>query len=79
MSAGQDMGLGYAMARSWGFRPDAFASYTVATNLWNALGKFAMGLTVLAIAALLGVGLPTGLSAIILSASAFMAGFAPER
>lgn len=67
------MGLGYAMARSWGFRPDAFASYTVATNLWNALGKFAMGLTVLATAALLGVGLPTGLSAIILSATAFMA------
>lgn len=66
------MGLGYAMARSWGFRPDAFASYTVATNLWNALGKFAMGLAVLATAALLGVGLPSGLSAIVLSASAFM-------
>jgi uncharacterized membrane protein YbhN (UPF0104 family) len=67
------MGLGYAMARSWGFTPEAFAAYTVTTNLWNALAKFMMGLGVLAAAALFGVGLPTGLGAIVLSASAFMA------
>jgi uncharacterized membrane protein YbhN (UPF0104 family) len=66
------MGLGYAMTRSWGFRPEAFASFTVATNLWNAIGKFAGGLGVLALAALLGVPLPTGLVPVILGASAFV-------
>lgn len=67
------MGLGYAMTHSWGFRSDRFASYTVATNLWNALGKFSSGLAILAVAAVLGVGLPSGLGSIVISASVFMA------
>jgi uncharacterized membrane protein YbhN (UPF0104 family) len=67
------MGLGYAMARSWGFGSDRFASYTVSTNLWNAVGKFVVGLGVLALAAVFGTELPSGLSAIVISASAFMA------
>jgi uncharacterized protein (TIRG00374 family) len=66
------MGLGYAMARSWGFGADRFASYVVATNLWNALGKFTFALGVLAGALLLGAGLPTGTGAVILSASVFI-------
>ncbi|HET6151743.1 MAG TPA: lysylphosphatidylglycerol synthase domain-containing protein [Marmoricola sp.] len=66
------MGLGYAMTRSWGFRPEAFASFTVATNLWNAVGKFVAGLGVLALAAVLGVPLPSGLAPVILGASAFV-------
>jgi uncharacterized protein (TIRG00374 family) len=66
------MGLGYAMARSWGFRSDRFASYVVATNLWNALGKFLMGLTVLVLATAFGLGLPTGLGPIVVSAAAFV-------
>ncbi len=67
------MGLGYAMARSWGFNREAFTSYTVTTNLWNAVGKFTVGLAVLAVAALLDVGLPSALGVIVLSASVFMA------
>lgn len=66
------MGLGFAMARSWGFSSDRFASYTVATNLWNALGKFAMAVGILTVAAWLGVGLPSGLGRIVLSASFFI-------
>ncbi|MFL6171795.1 MAG: flippase-like domain-containing protein [Marmoricola sp.] len=67
------MGLGFAMARSWGFSSDRFASYTVSTNLWNALGKFLVGLGVLAAAALLGHRLPSGLGAVVLGASVFVA------
>lgn len=67
------MGLGYAMARGWGFTADAFTSYTVSTNLWNAVGKFVAATGVLATAALLGVGLPTGLGPVVLSAAAFLA------
>src|SRR5690349_18279028 len=66
------MGLGYAMTKSWGFRSDSFASYTVSTNLWNAVGKFVSGLSVLAIAALLGTRLPSGLGAVVISASVFI-------
>ncbi len=66
------MGLGYAMARSWGFGADRFASFTVATNLWNALGKFAASLAILAAAAGFGLGLPSGLGPIVLSATVFM-------
>ncbi|WP_183407091.1 lysylphosphatidylglycerol synthase transmembrane domain-containing protein [Nocardioides marmorisolisilvae] len=66
------MGLGYAMARSWGFGSDRFASYTVSTNLWNALGKFVVGLTVLATAALLDQRLPSGLGAVVIGASVFI-------
>ncbi|MBO9523252.1 MAG: flippase-like domain-containing protein [Nocardioidaceae bacterium] len=67
------MGLGYAMARSWGFRADRFASYTVSTNLWNALGKFVMGVAVLGVAATLDSRLPSGVGAALAGASAFMA------
>ncbi|MFL6061334.1 MAG: lysylphosphatidylglycerol synthase domain-containing protein [Marmoricola sp.] len=66
------MGLGYAMARSWGFPSDRFASYTVATNLWNAVGKFVVSMLILATAAVLGVGLPSGLGAAVLGATAFI-------
>ncbi|MCW2787129.1 MAG: hypothetical protein JWP74_3646 [Marmoricola sp.] len=67
------VGLGYGMARSWGFGCDQYASYTVATNVWNALGKFLMGTSVLATAALLGTGLPSGLGSVVLGATAFVA------
>ena len=67
------MGLGYAMARSWGFGSDRFASYTVSTNLWNALGKFVVGLGVLATAAVLGQRLPSGLGAVVIGATVFVA------
>lgn len=66
------MGLGYAMARSWGFGADRFASFTVSTNLWNALGKFGASLAILAAAAAFGVGLPSGLGPVVLYATAFM-------
>lgn len=66
------MGLGYAMARSWGFPSDRFASFTVATNLWNAVGKFVVSMLILAAAAVLGVGLPSGLGAAVLGATVFM-------
>ena len=66
------MGLGYAMARSWGFGADRFASFTVSTNLWNALGKFSASLAILATAAGFGLGLPSGLGPIVLSATIFM-------
>jgi putative heme transporter len=67
------MGLGYAMARSWGFKREAFTCYTVTTNLWNSVGKFTVGLVVLAVASLLDVGLPSALGVIVLSATTFMA------
>lgn len=63
------MGLGYAMAKSWGFRSDSFAAYTLSTNLWNVVGKFVMGITVLAVAALFGAGLPSGLGSATISAT----------
>ena len=66
------MGLGYAMARSWGFGADRFASFTVSTNLWNALGKFGASLAILAAAAGFGLGLPSGLGPIVASATVFM-------
>lgn len=66
------MGLGYAMARSWGFGADRFASFTVSTNLWNALGKFGASLAILAAAAGFGLGLPSGLGPVVLSATIFM-------
>lgn len=66
------MGLGYAMARSWGFGPDRFASYTVSTNLWNALGKFGVSLAILAAAGTSGLGLPSGLGAVVWPATVFM-------
>jgi uncharacterized membrane protein YbhN (UPF0104 family) len=67
------MGLGYAMARSWGFGSQSFASYTVTTNLWNAVGKFVMGIGVLAGATVFGVALPSGLGPVVLSATVFIA------
>jgi uncharacterized membrane protein YbhN (UPF0104 family) len=66
------MGLGYAMARSWGFRAEAYASYTVSTNLWNMIGRFITGLSILGTAALLGNRLPGGLGPVLLGAGAFM-------
>ena len=66
------MGLGYAMARSWGFGADRFTSFTVSTNLWNALGKFGASLAILAAAAGFGLGLPSGLGPIVLSATVSM-------
>ncbi|MCW2855403.1 MAG: hypothetical protein JWR52_1018 [Marmoricola sp.] len=63
------MGLGYAMTKSWGFRSDSFAAYTLTTNLWNVFGRFVMGITVLAVAAVFGAGLPSGLSSVMISAS----------
>lgn len=38
------VGLGLAMARSWGFRSSAFALFTVLTNLWNVLAKLLLPL-----------------------------------
>jgi uncharacterized membrane protein YbhN (UPF0104 family) len=67
------MGLGFAMARSWGFGAHRFASYTVSTNLWNAFGKFGASLVILAAAGLFGLGLPSGLGPIVVSATVFMA------
>jgi uncharacterized membrane protein YbhN (UPF0104 family) len=67
------MGLGYAMARSWGFASDRFASYTLATNVWNAVGKLVMGMSVLAVAALFGAALPSGLGRVVVSAVAVVA------
>ena len=66
------MGLGYAMTRSWGFGPDRFASYTVVTNLWNALGKFTASILILLCAAVLGSTLPSGLTSVVISASVFV-------
>ena len=66
------MGLGYAMARSWGFGADRFASFTVSINLWNALGKFAASLVILAAAGAFGLEMPSGLGPIVLSATIFM-------
>jgi uncharacterized membrane protein YbhN (UPF0104 family) len=63
------MGLGYAMSRSWGFRSDNFAAFTLSTNLWNVVGKFVMGITVLAVAAIFGAGLPSGLGSATISAT----------
>ena len=67
------MGLGYAMARSWGFSSDRFASYTVSTNLWNVIGKLILATVVLTIAAACGVSLPIGMGGVVLTASAFVA------
>lgn len=66
------MSLGYAMTRTWGFRSDAFASFTVATNLWNAVGKFLASIVVLTAAAALGVALPAGIASVVLSAGVFV-------
>lgn len=66
------MALGYAMTRGWGFESEAFASFTVATNLWNAVGKFLASVLVLAAATILGVGLPTGVNTALLSAVALV-------
>lgn len=66
------MGLGYAMTRSWGIRSDAFASFTVASNLWNAVGKFVASGLILTAAAALGVALPAGTTKIVLSACVFV-------
>lgn len=67
------MGLGFAMARGWGFKPDRFASFTLSTNLCNSVGKLVVGSTVLAVAAPSGVGLPGGLGRVLGSAAAFVA------
>ncbi len=54
------MSLNYVMIRGWGMEPTAFAAYTVVTNIWVILIKFA--LPVLAAVALLGTGVGLGTS-----------------
>lgn len=67
------MGLGYAMSRSWGFGADRYASFLVSTNLWNMVGRFVAGISILGGAALLGARMPSGITPIILGAVAFSA------
>ena len=48
------IGLNYAMVRSWGHGPSAFAPFTALTTLWNILVKLA--LPVVALVLLVGAG-----------------------
>lgn len=52
------MGLGYVMARTWKISPTAFASFTVVSNLWNVLGKLAVGAVLGAGAVAFGMSVP---------------------
>lgn len=53
-------GLGFAMARTWGFGTEEFASFTLISNAWNMLGRLVVGVGVVAVAGRLGVTLPHG-------------------
>ena len=64
------MGLGFAMSRRWGVPGERFASFTVVSNLWNAVGKLVVGISLLAVAALAGTAFPPGTAALVLSACA---------
>jgi len=58
--------LNYRMARSWGFSPASFASYTVVTNLWDVLAKFVLPVAVVPVL-LFGPPLHAGLAHLILA------------
>jgi uncharacterized protein (TIRG00374 family) len=64
------MGLGYVMARRWGFSPASFASFAAITHLWNVVGKLAVGLGLLCGAMVIGVQLPSALNEILAIISA---------
>ena len=64
------MGLGFAMSRRWGFPGERFASFTLVSNLWNAVGKLVVGVSLLAAAALAGTAFPPGTAGLVLSACA---------
>lgn len=61
-------GLGFAMARSWGFTAEAYAAFALVSNLWNALARLLVGVGILGTAALLGVDLPGGTAGVALTA-----------
>lgn len=61
-------GLGFAMARTWGFGSEEFASFTLISNAWNMLGRLVVGVGVVAVAGRLGVVLPHGARSTALSA-----------
>lgn len=64
------MCLGFAMSRRWGVPGERFASFTLVSNLWNAVGKLVVSVSLLAAAALAGTAFPPGTAGLVLSACA---------
>lgn len=67
------IGVGLAMARSWGFDNGEFASFAVLSNLCNVLGRLIFSVGLLAVATAFGTHLPASTTVVVQTALVFVA------